>query len=204
MKHYKRLILITLLFILAGCNTRELEFERAYPDMTEINELRAEIQKERHSSPDYQKYMHLINSNIQPLELSLFSAREDNSVEVFEIVATDFCWKEMALDCYHLEDSLILNNADLNLPVYTIKKRKPMTLDTLAISDETPVPTRVEFSLYNFEQHRQGNSYYMSSDHTYEFEAPEETGSYIYIFKAFYESSIGGVALFPVVLNVTE
>lgn len=205
MKHNKPLVFlfIAVLFVLVGCNTRELEFERAYPDMTELNELRTEKQKERQSSPDYQKYAHLINSNQKPIEISLLSSRQDDSIYALDIPATNFCWKDSILDCLHLEDHEVLNNPDLNLPIYTIQKRRFMTLSTRGF-DETLSPTRVEISLYDKDHNWQPFSYGMSNQHTYDFEAPAEVGTYIYIFKALFEDVIGGVALYPVMVNVTE
>lgn len=205
MKHNKLLVflLIAILFVLAGCNTRELEFERTYPDTTELNELRAEKQKERQSNPEYAKYAHLINSNQKPLELRLLSSQPDDSIYVLDIQATNFCWKDSVLECLHLEDNEVLSNSDLNLPIYTIQKRRLMTLSTSG-PEETLSPTRVEISVYDKDHYWKPITYGMSNQYTYDFEAPAEVGTYIYIFRALFEDVIGGVALYPVMVIVTD
>ena len=204
MKHYSKLLLVAILIllILAGCNTRNLEFERTYPDMTELDAIKAEQQKERESSPEYQKYKHLIDSNTKPSPISLLTSKEDNSIDEFQLQATIFCWKSSLLECPDFDNSVVLENPDL--PVYTIKKRKPITLYALQLSDETPSPTNAEMLLFTPDGHLYPFAYGMSSTHSYEFEAPEDVGSYTLIIKVIYNNSIGGVALFPVMLDVTE
>lgn len=204
MKQIRRLVLISLLLILTGCNVRAVEFDRTYPDMSELDELKAEKENERKSRPEYLKYVNLIDSNTPPLPISLLSPNEDNSFNELKLQATHFCWKDSMRDCLHIEAELVLDDPDLNIPEYTIKKRKSMTLSTLPISDETPPPSNVEFALYNSEQMWYPFGFGRSNQYTYDFNAPEEAGSYLYIFKAQYDSAIGGVALFPVKLNVTN
>ena len=214
MEKYYLLILISLCVILSGCNERTLTFDRKYPDTTEIDELRSKKAEEIIKGKTGKVFSHLPGSNVAPDDIKLtyyITVGDKAEIKAPRSLLTSplqYCWRKTVEECNHLRPTnLHINIAPIEVSSYiltkvTLKPGERVSLNMFNINDTTPLADYLE--LYILEKDGSLTPYPLSplDKYNYAFDVPKEEYSYIFIIKAIFETQIGGIAYYPVIMNV--
>lgn len=199
MKTTRILALLLAMLIITGCSARELEFERTYPDMTKLNEYRMQIEKiYALSSNDITTKV--IDEWIEPRDLLFTGETIEDSANV---VVSQYCWGKTFRDCEKMkavhpdEDSLL---SILNI---SVKPNGRVKVTPDPIDSGLPYPQVLE--VYVYDSNRKIKMYEkVLNDGTsiFEFTAPTEAQSYLFMIKAIYAGKLYGISYYPIRINV--
>ena len=195
---WKCALLLAMLF-LTGCSARELEFDRTYPDTTRLDEYRAQIEKiYALSSNDIATKA--IEQWIQPRDFLFTGQTIDDSANVG---ASQYCWGKSFRDCEEMkavhpsEDPV---GAILNI---SVKANDRVKITPDPVDSELPYPEVLEVYVYDLNRNikmyeKVGNN----GSSIFEFKAPAEAGTYVFMIKAIYAGVLHGISYYPIIIDV--
>lgn len=196
---WKRALLFIMLIFLTGCSARELEFERTYPDTTRLDEYRAQIEK-IYAISENDITTKVIEQWIQPRNL-LFTGQTAN--DSADVGAAQYCWGETFRDCekmkaVHPDEDLL--GSILNI---TVKANERVKLTPDQNDSGLPYPQVLEVYVYNsIRQIKMYDKVLNDGTSIFEFTAPAEPQSYIFMIKAIYAGKLYGISYYPIRIDV--
>ena len=196
---WKLVLILIMLIILTGCSARELEFERTYPDTTRLDEYRAQIEK-IYAISETDITRKVIEQWIQPRDILFTGQTVDNSANVG---ASQYCWGESFRDCEKMkavhpdEDPLV---SILNIPV---KANGRVTVTPEPIDSGLPYPQVLEVYVYDLNRNiKMYEKVLNNGTSIFEFTAPAEAQSHIFMIKAIYAGKLYGISYYPIRIDV--
>jgi len=199
MKTKWKFALLLGMLILTGCSERELEFERTYPDTTRLDEYRSQIEKIYALSTN-DITTKVIEQWIQPRNL-LFTGQTID--DLANVAASQFCWGKSFRDCEKMravhpsEDPLV---SVLNI---SVKANGQVKVTPDSIDSGLPYPQVLE--VYVYETNRSIKMYEKilnEGTSIFEFTAPAEAQSYLFMIKAIYDGKLHGISYYPIRIDV--
>ena len=199
MKSKWKFALLLALLVLTGCNARELEFDRTYPDTTRLDEYRAQIEKiYALSSNDIATKA--IEQWIQPRDFLFTGQTIDDSANVG---ASQYCWGKSFRDCEKMkavhpsEDPI---GAILNI---SVKANERVKITPDPVDSGLPYPEVLEVYVYDLNRNikmyeKVGNN----GSSIFEFKAPAEAETYVFMIKANYAGVLHGISYYPIIIDV--
>lgn len=202
----KMSVLFMILLLCTACNTRELSFERIYPDRTSVNEVKENRQKQIEKESYRGDFPELYGRNVTPNYISFTYLYEQNNERVIAKYIerpTQFCWRPKIEGCSHMSP---VNLFDKN--TYHVVVREDL-MHEIAV----PIGTYMELDLYNPDKPiplpDEAKFHYMMpngslvdaefseiSPYRYKIKAPEELGKHFFIIETNYSKRIGGIAYY--------
>ena len=195
---WKMAILLAML-ILTGCSARELEFERTYPDTTRLDEYRAQIEKiYALSSNDITTKV--IEQWIQPRDLLFTGQTLEDSANVG---TSHYCWGKSFRDCEKIKAVHPSEDPLMSILNISVKANGRVKITPDPIDSGLPYPQVLE--VYVYDSNRKIKMYEkVLNDGTsiFEFTAPAEAQSHIFMIKAIYAGKLYGISYYPIRINV--
>ena len=199
MKTTRIIALFLAMLFLTGCNARELEFERTYPDMTRLDEYRVQIEKiYALSSNDITTKV--IDEWIAPRDLLFTGGTVEDSKNVG---VSQYCWGKSFRDCekikavYPDEDSLV------SLSNISAKANERIKVTPDSIDSRLPYPQVLEVYVYDSNSNiKMYEKILNDGTSVFEFTAPAKAQSHVFIIKAIYAGKLYGISYYPIQINV--
>ena len=201
----KKLLVLSLLFLLVGCSERELEFDRAYPDSSKYNMLKTK--KEARQAAQAEEiarensgFTFLADSSFKPVVILI------NQGHV--IKPSNYCWKATYEECANLKYVEVFNDRILriyNLNYFTFKANSKLTLSYNNISSiikNMPIPDNLEIYTFNEDSTLTPYPSKKINENQYEITLPSEITTYNFVFKTIYKTNIGGVSYYSLQITL--
>jgi hypothetical protein len=202
MRKFLLLLLISSTF-LASCNTRELSFNRTYPDEASLDVLRQEKAAELLALQNSTGFQHLVESSTLPNKIHM--TLEDGT-ELPLTHPLQLCWRKTFEECSQVapinihERNLTPQDERMLIKSFTVEANTQISLNTYIIS-EVPMPDRLEFYQLELDGSLTPYEFQAIDQYNYIFMTPSENNTHTLIVKSIFERQIGGIAYY--VLRIT-
>lgn len=199
MKTLRRFVFLFAMIVLTGCSTRELEFDRVYPDMTELDIYRAQLEKIDELT-SYEFAEQVISRNIQPRDFIFISQTNDYSTIV---EAVQYCWGQSFRSCEDMRAVYPLGNPLDLITSISVEANGRVKVSPEPIISELPYPTELQLYVYDIDRKiRVYDKVLNDFSNTFEFTVPAEAQSYVFMIKAIYSGKLHGVSYYPIKIDV--
>ena len=198
MKKGKYLILFVVLLVLTGCSERVLTFDRIYPDTSSLEEARAKRQLELGIEKEVENLVSTLKKeNKRPRSLNISSL---NDTTGYSADVTQYCWADKREKCENIQPLYPDHNL---VPYFTLYYLRVASNEKFSVgvdingSAEVPFPARVEAYIYDENKNLHLHEAIDNPGKFFKFTVPSNIGSYIFLFKAYYEGDVEGVSFHP-------